>query len=68
MLTYDELKERLGGEGEIAYVSFEFWKTRQLSMLPEGTIHDHPEHPVWDELRAFQHGWLACQEYYEINP
>lgn len=68
MLTYDELKERLGGEAWIAYVSCEFWKSRELVKLSEGTIYDYPEHLVWKELAAFQHGWLACQEYYRINP
>ncbi len=67
MYTHSELMEVLG-EAELAYVSHIFWTTRTSSgeLLPKN-ISDHPDHPVWKELLAFQNGWLKCKQDYKIN-
>lgn len=52
---------------DIAYVSMEFWmmpENKSLSVSPSGTWSD-PQ--VWDRLLAFQQGWKAAKDFYEIN-
>jgi hypothetical protein len=65
MYTTNELLEVLD-EAEMAYISADFWFSRENPSFPV-SIHDHPEHPVWKELNAFQNGWLACKNFYKIN-
>ena len=64
MYTHSELMEVLG-EAELAYVSLRFWSS-YTEVLPKN-IRDHPDHPVWKELLAFQNGWLKCKQDYKIN-
>ena len=50
----------LEDEGELAFVSMEFW------MHPDNqSLGKDPE--VWARLLAFQQGWKACKDYYSIN-
>lgn len=66
-MTYNEILENLG-EAEIAMVSMLFWNNHDgyKTPLPKN-IHDYPFHPIWDELKAFQMGWLMCKNEYKIN-
>lgn len=43
-------------EGELAYVSAEFWMTTEDAKSND-----------WDRLLAFQRGWQACKKYYKIT-
>ena len=52
----------LESEGEIAYVSADFW------MLPENLeLKDGITNQVWDRLLSFQQGWKACKDFYNIS-
>lgn len=46
-------------EGELAWASFEFWITHPE--LRKDTL------GVWEQLLAFQEGYLACKKFYEIK-
>lgn len=61
MITDKELSENLV-DGELACVSADFWLnyTKPIGKL-------NPNDPVWDELKAFQAGWVACKQFYKIN-
>ena len=61
MITDKQLAESLV-DGELAYISAEFWLnyTKPIGKL-------NPDDPVWEELRAFQAGWVACKQFYSIN-
>jgi len=62
MRTHAELLEILG-EGELVYVSVEFWQSYHNRLDPgKSTL---PE--AYDALLAFQNGWLACKEFYNIR-
>lgn len=67
MKAYEELLDILG-DGELAYVSMEFWMTRDTTsgVLPK-YIQEHPNHPIWKELNTFQNGWAACKTFYKIS-
>ena len=60
MITDRELSEQLA-DGELGYVSAEFWERNSVL----GKM--NPDHPVWDKLKAFQAGWVACKEFYKIS-
>ena len=51
----------------MAYISADFWFSRDSTIPLPKNIHDHLEHPVWKELNAFQNGWLACKNFYKIR-
>lgn len=62
MRTHAELLEVLG-EGELAYVSAEFWLNFHDRLDPgKSTL---PE--TYAQLLAYQNGWLACKEFYNIR-
>ena len=61
MISDKQLAEDLV-DGELAYISAEFWR---LHKPVRGPI--DPDHRVWTELRAFQAGWVACKQFYSIN-
>lgn len=48
----------LEDEGELAYVSAEFW-------LNDTTNMETPE--LYAKLLAFQKGWKACKDFYKIS-
>lgn len=48
-------------EGELAYVSADFW------MLPENLELKTITNETWDRLLSFQQGWKACKDFYNIN-
>lgn len=60
MITDKELAEQLCN-GELAYVSAEFWKQHK-HIIPTA-----PDHPIWEKLKTFQAGWVACKQFYSIN-
>jgi hypothetical protein len=66
MNTTDELLEILG-EADMAMISADFWFNRDNPKFTAINIHEHPNHPVWKELNAFQNGWLACKNFYKIR-
>lgn len=54
-------------EGELAYVSVEFWHhpdNKNLSRDERGTW---SEPGVWERLLAFQQGWKAACDFYKIE-
>lgn len=59
-LPHEMLLEKMG-ESEMAFVSAEFW----CSYLPQ--THKFAKDELWDQLAAFQHGWLAAKQHYKIN-
>lgn len=59
-LSHEQLLEVMG-ESELAFVSAAFW----CGYLP--IIHGAKEDQLWEQLSAFQHGWLAAKEHYKIN-
>lgn len=61
MITDRELAEQLT-EGELAFISAEFWRIHKPVRGPID-----PDHRVWTELKAFQAGWLACKNFYKIR-
>jgi len=49
-------------EGELAYVSMEFWtKSDGVDTIMYATDAD------FDKLLAFQKGWKACKDFYKIQ-
>lgn len=66
MYSHKELLEILG-EAELGFVSMIFWTNREHTELLPKNIRDHPDHPVWEELRYFQNGWARCKQDYKIN-
>lgn len=66
MYTTNELLEVLG-ESEMAYISADFWFSRDNKDFEPINLYEHPKHPVWKELNAFQNGWLACKNFYKIR-
>lgn len=59
-LPHEQLLEVMG-ESELAFVSAAFW----CGYLPE--YHKFAKDELWEQLAAFQHGWLAAKEHYKIN-
>lgn len=59
-LPHEELLEHMG-ESELAFVSAEFW----CNYLPAENAGS--KESIWEQLSAFQHGWLAAKEHYKIN-
>jgi hypothetical protein len=60
---FDEIKERIGCEGEQANVALEFWletyyKGMEISQVPETSM------PL---LYAFYAGYAYCKERYNLN-
>lgn len=64
MYTHSELLEVLG-EGELASVSATFWLHYNYRTDLVSNITNTPK--AYDDLRAFQNGWLACKEFYKIQ-
>lgn len=58
----DEIREILE-EGEIAYISAEFWFQGHDRLDPSKSL----EPAMYDQLLAFQNGWQACKEYYGVS-
>ncbi len=50
-------------EGEIAYVSAEFWLNEHDRLDPSKS--GLPE--TFDKLLAYQKGWKACKDFYKID-
>lgn len=50
-------------EGELAYVSMEFW------MNSDGGVESimHSTDAKFDRLLSFQQGWKACKDFYKSN-
>lgn len=50
-------------EGELAYVSMEFWMSKETGVdsIMSAT------HTDFDKLLAFQQGWKACKDFYEVQ-
>lgn len=68
-MTKDELEKHPSGiknEGELAYASAEFWATNNYPEMLPRNITSTPAHPIWRELLAFQKGWKACKDFYEV--
>lgn len=61
MISDKQLAENLA-DGELAYISAEFWQQHRPVL---GKM--NPDHPVWEKLKAFQAGWVAAKEFYSIN-
>lgn len=49
----------LNDDGELAYVSAEFWLTSGINRRGNDEGFDH--------LLTFQQGWKACKDFYKIN-
>ena len=58
MKTVDEI-EKVIGEGELAYVSMEYFSLVGARVSSE----KKPLGALWTELLAFQNGWVACKEH-----
>jgi len=61
MITDLELAETLS-DREHANICLSFWVKHKAI---KGPI--NPDHPVWEELKAFQVGWVTCKEFYKIS-
>lgn len=61
MRTYEELLETLG-EAEMARISMEFWMN-YCELLDN--LSNDPK--TYQDLLAFQNGWLACKILYKIK-
>ena len=50
-------------EGELAYVSMEFW------VNSDGGVDSilNAEDEKFNRLLSFQQGWKACKDFYKIN-
>lgn len=59
-LPHEQLLEVMG-ESELAFVSAAFW----CEYLP--LDHGATREQLWEQLLAFQHGWLAAKQHYKIN-
>lgn len=64
MKTHAELIDQLG-EGEIAYISHEFWNLFYPigSTVPNEPLSDR----AFENLLSFQNGWAACVAFYKDN-
>lgn len=51
-------------DGEITYISTDFWSQHES---PPRFKDVDPHSPIWAELRAFQWGWARCKEFYAIK-
>ena len=61
MRTYEELLEILG-EAELTSISMEFWMN-YCELLDK--LSNDPK--AYQDLLAFQNGWLACKDFYKIR-
>lgn len=52
----------INNEGELAYVSAEYFSTAFNS----GVLKPNSKE-MWDTLLSFQKGWKACKDFYSIN-
>lgn len=52
-------------EGELGYISTDFWHEYSGGLPAFRDI--TPDHPIWEELRAYQWGWLRCKKFYNIK-
>ena len=59
----EEHPSGLEDEGELAYVSMEFWMSTETGT--DSTM--GATHEDFNKLLAFQQGWKACKDYYKIN-
>jgi len=66
MLDYEQLVEELG-QSEMAMISLIFWTNYSDPVLLPKNLHDHPDHPVWNQLNIFQNAWLLCKQEYNIK-
>lgn len=52
-------------EGELAYVSMDFWVHPDNANLSRNESGTWSEPGVWERLLAFQQGWKACSDYHK---
>lgn len=50
-------------EGELAYVSAEFWNKFHDRLDPTWSHSDE----AFNSLLSFQQGWKVCKDFYKIN-
>lgn len=59
-LTLKEIKYVMN-DPEMAYASMEFWSLFEAQKDENGEIKE----TTWDNLWAFQVGWMKCKQFYE---
>lgn len=61
--NFEEHPSGLEDEGELAYVSAQFFSVYHDRLDPGFAA----EAEKWENLLAFQKGWKACKDFYKIN-